>query len=417
MAQPEFGRRLRRARLDAGLSQLELAGDAYTNSYVSYLESGRRAPTQEVAEYLATRLGTTTAALGFNSGDVTELDTRIALELLVGDKAIGRHEWGSALAAARRALDLAASSPRAERRWEANHLKCRTLLESGDFGPAAELAHELARDEVSTHSPLLRAEALTLAARALRGSGQLLEASHAAAAALAIDGLDSSLEVEGLLQLVAARAELGDTPDALAAQLSRLSALATGLEAGHTKGRVQWTLGNMAYLAGDNERGAEAHARAATMIAPTVDLALFGRLHRVIAHFHLLNGQTEGVAEQLAVARQASELVGRDSDLVELSIEDARLLHVEEGHLAALALIDKALATEVMAIAFVGRAEAYELRGDLLLSLGRQAEARLAYRQAAEDYEEMQALPRALAAWRRAADSGSETSSSSPRDS
>lgn len=382
---------------------MELAGEAYTNSYVSYLESGRRAPTQEVADYLAARLGTTPAALGFTSGDATELDNRITHELMVGDKAISRHEWAGALGAAERALALAERSPRRLRRWEVLHLKCRALLESGDFVAAAELAHRMAVDEVATMSPLLRAEALTLEARALRGSGQLVEAVAAAKGALDPVPADESLEVEGLLQLVAARAELGEPPESQRAEVVRLGALAENLEVGHTRGRVLWTIGNMAYLTGDNAAGAAAHAEAATMIVAPVDLALFGRLHRVVAHYRLVTGDLEGVEAELAVARQASELVGRPNDLVELSVEDARLLHLQGSHEAALERIDSALATEVMAIAFVGRAETHELRADVLRALGRDDEARAADRSAARDFEAMSALPRALAAWRRAA--------------
>lgn len=404
MAQPEFGRRLRRARLDAGLSQLELAGDAYTNSYVSYLESGRRAPTHEVAEYLAARLGLTPAALGFTNGEATDLDARITHELLMGDKAIGRHEWAAALAAAGRAARLAEQLPRADRRWEAGHLRCRTLLESGDFEAAGELAHELALDPVAALSPLLSAEALTLAARALRGSGRLVDAAAAAEAALMAPGIDDTLEVEGLLQLVAARAELGEDPRGLEPLVDRLAALGERLEAGHTRGRVMWTIGNVAHLRGDTAAGEAAHARAATMIHAPVDLALFGRLHRVIGHYRLRSGSTEGVADELAIARQASELVGRQSDLVELSVEQARLHHLEGRDVLALGLLAEALASDVMAIPFVGRAEACQLQGDVLRTLGRDREARGAYRQAARDFEEMNALPRALAAWRLAAE-------------
>lgn len=53
----DFGPRLRRARLAAGLSQTALAGDDLSPSYVSHLESGRRDPTPAVAALLARRLG------------------------------------------------------------------------------------------------------------------------------------------------------------------------------------------------------------------------------------------------------------------------------------------------------------------------------------------------------------------------
>lgn len=52
-----FGRRLRALREASGLSQVALAGDALHPSYVSQLESGRRAPTTAAAALLAERLG------------------------------------------------------------------------------------------------------------------------------------------------------------------------------------------------------------------------------------------------------------------------------------------------------------------------------------------------------------------------
>ncbi|HET7901824.1 MAG TPA: helix-turn-helix transcriptional regulator [Candidatus Nanopelagicales bacterium] len=52
-----FGIRLRRLREAAGLSQVALAGDDLHPSYISLLESGRRAPTPAAIEIIARRLG------------------------------------------------------------------------------------------------------------------------------------------------------------------------------------------------------------------------------------------------------------------------------------------------------------------------------------------------------------------------
>jgi tetratricopeptide (TPR) repeat protein len=52
-----FGVRLRRLREAAGLSQTALAGDDLHPSYISMLESGRRAPTPAVLDVIARRLG------------------------------------------------------------------------------------------------------------------------------------------------------------------------------------------------------------------------------------------------------------------------------------------------------------------------------------------------------------------------
>lgn len=54
-----IGARIRAARLRAGLTQQELAGDRYTKAYVSALELGHAKPSMAALDYLAPRLGTT----------------------------------------------------------------------------------------------------------------------------------------------------------------------------------------------------------------------------------------------------------------------------------------------------------------------------------------------------------------------
>jgi hypothetical protein len=58
----------------------------------------------------------------------------------------------------------------------------------------------------------------------------------------------------------------------------------------------------------------------------------------------------------------------------------------------------------VFSIAFPSRAEAYDLLGQVCLSLEDHAGARRAFRHAAMDYETIGAGPRALEAWRNAAE-------------
>ena len=75
-----FGRRLRGYREAAGLSQVALAGDALHPSYVSQLESGRRAPTDAAVALLAERLQVAPEVLvGADADDDTELAGTVAL--------------------------------------------------------------------------------------------------------------------------------------------------------------------------------------------------------------------------------------------------------------------------------------------------------------------------------------------------
>src|SRR5262245_17544184 len=54
-----IGTRIRSARLRAGLTQQQLAGDRYTKAYISALELGHAKPSMAALDYLAPRLGTT----------------------------------------------------------------------------------------------------------------------------------------------------------------------------------------------------------------------------------------------------------------------------------------------------------------------------------------------------------------------
>lgn len=53
----ELGEKLKQARLDAGLSQRQLCGDAITRNMLSLIENGTAKPSMDTLRYLAQRLG------------------------------------------------------------------------------------------------------------------------------------------------------------------------------------------------------------------------------------------------------------------------------------------------------------------------------------------------------------------------
>ena len=55
----ELGEKIRAARLDAGLSQRQLCGDAITRNMLSQIENGAARPSMDTLRYLAERLGRT----------------------------------------------------------------------------------------------------------------------------------------------------------------------------------------------------------------------------------------------------------------------------------------------------------------------------------------------------------------------
>lgn len=105
----ELSERLRAERIRAGLSQTALAGEDFSPSYVSLIESGRRVPTDGALAVLADRLGTTADYLRF--GDKAPSEERARLEIGFARLALAN---GAADEARDRllALDLSTIAPR-----------------------------------------------------------------------------------------------------------------------------------------------------------------------------------------------------------------------------------------------------------------------------------------------------------------
>jgi tetratricopeptide (TPR) repeat protein len=74
-----IGARVKRLRIARGMTQKDLAEPKYTYAYVSYIESGRRNPSKEAVEHLASKLGVTPDEL--LTGRPADLIPRLDLRL------------------------------------------------------------------------------------------------------------------------------------------------------------------------------------------------------------------------------------------------------------------------------------------------------------------------------------------------
>ena len=97
----DIGTRLRQARLKAGLTQQQLAGDRYTKAYVSALENGLSRPSMGALDFFANRLGVSTATL---LGDEPRGWAR-----LEADVALASGKWDEAANAYGELLEAAAT--------------------------------------------------------------------------------------------------------------------------------------------------------------------------------------------------------------------------------------------------------------------------------------------------------------------
>ncbi|GJF34224.1 hypothetical protein KNE206_69240 [Kitasatospora sp. NE20-6] len=101
-----IGQRLRKLRLEKGLNQQDLASADISVSYVSLIETGKRAPSEAVLKFLAERVGCSVEYLrtGRDDARVKELELKIAF----GDMALRNGANGEALQSYSEAL---ASAP------------------------------------------------------------------------------------------------------------------------------------------------------------------------------------------------------------------------------------------------------------------------------------------------------------------
>src|SRR6266567_7744342 len=91
------GQRLRRLRLDRGLSQRELSGPGVSYAYISRIEAGARRPSVKALRQLARKLGVSVEYLetGSDLRDVDERELRLSdaeLELRLGQNVEGTEQ-------------------------------------------------------------------------------------------------------------------------------------------------------------------------------------------------------------------------------------------------------------------------------------------------------------------------------------
>ncbi len=96
----ELGKKLRQARLEAGLSQRQLCGDLITRNMLSQIENGSAKPSMRTLQYMAERLGKTvsffleeTAVLSPNQAVMEEVRSRFDTADYQGAmEALGRYQ-------------------------------------------------------------------------------------------------------------------------------------------------------------------------------------------------------------------------------------------------------------------------------------------------------------------------------------
>jgi tetratricopeptide (TPR) repeat protein len=182
------GTRLRKLRLQRGLTQKELADPRYTHAYVSTIEAGRRQPSPTALEHFASKLSVDVEEL--RTGRPPDLEAKLRLKLQGARRDISAGEFDQAASALTQVL-------RDSKRYKMTHLEAKAIEyfalteeRRGNMQKAFELYQDVEQILIEEPPPML-ADCIAGQARCLTDTGDVRYAIHL------LESLIERLEREG----------------------------------------------------------------------------------------------------------------------------------------------------------------------------------------------------------------------------
>jgi tetratricopeptide (TPR) repeat protein len=361
-ADESIGQRLRRLRLERGLSQRQLSSPGVSYAYISRIEGGARTPSVKALRMLAKKLGVSPEYLetGRDLGVREELEIELneaELELRLAEDTVNAEarlrvllseaaEAGDVAIAvrARAALGLAAF-----RRGE--HLEAIRELEaalaSGGVSPVShwELYGTLGRAYVSAGQP----------ERAI----ELFEHCVAELERTAPDNDVAYVRLATFLSY--ALSEVGDIARAREVVRDALER-AEGVADPYTRVRLYWSQARLATFERDPRAALENLRRAIALLEATEDTRQLGRAHLLCGEILTFERQAEQAGPHLELAE---ELLGANPDA-----EDLYWLRTEQArHAAQQGSAEEAISRAREALELIGDSDPAE-RGAAYWALG-----------------------------------------------
>jgi len=336
------GARVRRLRLELGLSQRQLASRGISSAYVSRIESGQRTPSVRAIRLLARRLGVTPEYLetGVDIGPVEALELRLSdaeLRLRLGDhSADAQHALQAVLKEARRAGE-------GELALRAQIALGLSSLAAGGQRAAARYLSAAVASPLTT--PLTHTNVYISLSKALRFLGLADEAVDMLAGALDELGPETPHADGTRLRLATylsyALTDLG--------QFERARAVLEDLDAGsapdpHRQVTVYWSLARLAYMEGQPRSALREIRRAIILLDHTEDSLELARAHLFAAEVQLWAGNLPEAEQHLSVAARLESLAADARDLGALHSCQALVHARRNDHERARRLVDAARA-------------------------------------------------------------------------
>ncbi|MFT4263974.1 MAG: helix-turn-helix domain-containing protein [Nocardioides sp.] len=358
----ELGGRIKRLRLQRGLTQGQLAAGVASTAYVSRIESGQRRPESDVLEGLARTLDVPARELLV--GESTPLRARVQLEL---DYAELELKTGSAVRAAERLASLPASLDDDQRHTAALLGALADQAQGKDAIPALE---RLAAEDLTSAATWFGVQIALC--RALRDAGEVDTAASVGEAALkqarerGLAGTDDGIQLAATLASIY---ELrGEIPRALRLAQTALAAADESISP-RARAYVCWNASVCASEQGDVANALQYADQALLLLGVDGDARQRAMLRSNIGGFllHLDDPDVNGALAALSQAVGELEMTGASTiELVLAKVEQARAHYMADQTAVALSILDPILA-EPEALGPFALADALVIHGDIYL--------------------------------------------------
>ncbi|MEU7427006.1 helix-turn-helix transcriptional regulator [Streptomyces sp. NPDC040750] len=314
-----LGSRIRRLRREAGLSQMDLAGENLSPSYISLLEAGKRTPSPEVLEQIAARLGCGSEYL-LELLEPERHDTP-QTELRYAEITLRNGDPETALATYTAVRDKAAAAGQDGVRLTAEYGVAQALEHAGRLEEAADHYQALLDHAGYGQSLIPRLAVAVALCRCYRETGDLAHAIDLATTTLEearrLRLTPTVLGVELLATLVGLHCERGDLHRAAALARTAI-AEAEGIKDRKALGAAYWNAGVVAHRDGATADALLLLERALAIYSEGDDARALSRLRNAYASV-LMQSDTGDLAEAKSQLTRSAETLADHGSTVDMA--------------------------------------------------------------------------------------------------
>jgi tetratricopeptide (TPR) repeat protein len=401
----ELGRRIRAARLVAGMTQAQVAGDDVSAAYLSRIEDGSRRPEVRLLERMATRMGTSIEDLLLDVSQDEARKYRLAVDH--AELALVGGDPGTALDGADRVLGEIPEGQLPDVRRAAHEVRARALEALGDLNGAIVALEEL------TATPIPQASwvrGLIALCRCYRDSGDLDRAIAVGERAakviedLGIQGLTEAIQLT--VTVAAAYHNRGDVEHAKRLCMRALDD-AEKYDSPIAKASAYWNASSIETAAhGATPAAVQMAKKALALFELSEDIRNMVRLRAQLAVLQLAQEPPDARAalamlDRAVLELEASEASAWDRAFVLMTRGRAHLLLGATAE--ALASVDQGVEVAPKPAPYL-EAMAASIRGQVAAQEGRLDDARELYRQAVYSATAVGSDHRAAQLWFELAD-------------